>query len=131
MENTARIHMMGGAAIVVSSIKLEDWKLAEKYAPEALTITDDDGDPAFRVMTGAGAGSISKYGVVWGAYRSEEGNATVTVLLDEDLDDPKAAVMEIAGSALLDLIEMEQTLPDVLSSVREKMQKIESCITRI
>ena len=110
MENTARIHMMGAAAVVVSGVKLEDWKLVEKYAPDALTIVDEDGDPVFRVMTGSGGGSVNRYGVVWGTYLSEEGNATVTLLLDEDLDDPK---------------------PAAVSGVREKMKKIDSCITRI
>ena len=36
--NTARIQVLGCAAVVISAVDLKDWKLVEKHAPEALTI---------------------------------------------------------------------------------------------
>lgn len=30
LENTVKIYMMGAAAVIVSGVKMEDWKLAEK-----------------------------------------------------------------------------------------------------
>ena len=40
MENTAKIVILGAAAVLVSGVKLEDWKLVEKYAPEMMKIVD-------------------------------------------------------------------------------------------
>ena len=131
MENEVKVYMMGAAAVVVSGVKLEDWKLVEQYAPEALRIMDENGEPVFRVMTKKGSGSMNRYGVVWGSYLSEEGNATVTMLLDEDVENPKEAVMEVIGSALLDLAGIEKALPGAIEEIREKQKRIEAQITRV
>lgn len=131
MENEVKVYMMGAAAVVVSGVKLEDWKLVEQYAPEALRIMDENGEPVFRVMTKKGSGSMNRYGVVWGSYLSEEGNATVTMLLDEDVENPKEAVMEVIGSALLALAGIEKALPGVIEEICEKQKRIEKQITRV
>ncbi len=131
MENEAKVYMMGAAAVVVSGVKLEDWKLVEKYAPEALRIMDENGEPVFRVMTKKGSGSMNQYGVVWGSYLSEEGNATVTMLIDDDVENPKEAVMDVIGSALLDLEGIEKALPGIVEEIREKQKQIETQITRV
>jgi len=127
MENKARIHILGAAAVLVSTVKLEDWKLVEKYTPEALQIEDENGDPVFRIMTGAHTGTVNHYGIVWGNYPGEEGEATVTVLLDDEIEDKKAAVMDIAGTALLNLIRIEESLPEVIAEIHEKQKEIETC----
>ena len=131
MENTVKVHILGAAAVIVSGVKLEDWKLAEKYAPEKLTKIDEKGEPVFRVMTGACTGTINHYGVVWGNYPTEEGNATVTILIDEDVENKKEAVMDVAGSAVLELYEMEKEMPRILEGIREKKQRIEIRIAQI
>ena len=131
MENEVKVYMMGAAAVVVSGVKLEDWKLAEQYAPEALRIMDENGEPVFRVMTKKGSGSMNRYGVVWGSYLSEEGNATVTILIDDEVENPKEAVMEVIGSALLKLAGIEKALPGVIEEIREKQKRIEKQITRV
>ena len=133
MENTAKIHIIGAAAVLVSGIKLEDWKLAEKYAPEALTVLDEKGEPVFRVATGDGAGSMNRYGVVWGCenYRSGEGNATVTILFDHDVENREEAVMNVIGNGLVNLTEIEQAMSGILETVREKQQQTESRLHRM
>ncbi len=131
MDNMAKIYILGAAVVLVSGVKLEDWKLVEKYAPDALKIVNEKGEPVFRVMTDGGTGSINHYGIVWGSYTSEEGNATVTALLDEDVEDKKAAVMDVAGSALMDLVRIENSIPGIMEEIREKTRKIESLIDRV
>ena len=131
MENEAKVYMMGAAAVVVSGVKLEDWKLVEKYAPEALRIVDESGETVFRVMTQKGTGSMNRYGVVGGSYLSEEGNATVTILVDDEVENPKEAVMDVIGSALLDLADIEKDLPLIIKEIREKQKQIETQITRV
>ena len=129
MENTAKIVILGAAAVLVSGERLEDWELVQKYAPEALKRIDEDGEPRFRVMACRGAGSVNEYGICWGTYVSDEGNATVTVLIDEDVEDKKAAVMDIMGSALMDLMDIEKEIPGVIAEIREKQAALESHIS--
>lgn len=131
MANNPKIVILGAAAVLVSSVKLEDWKLVEKYMPEEMKIVNDEYDTLFQVTVGPGPGSVTKEGVNWGTYVSEEGNATVTVLIDDEVEDKKAAVMEIMGSALIDLMDMEKELPDVIVKIREKMKVMESFIHEV
>lgn len=131
MENTVKIHILGAAAVIVSGVKLEDWKLAEKYAPEKLKKLDENGDPVFRVMTSEGTGSVNHYGVVWGNYPTEEGNATVTVLFDAEVEDKKRAIMDVAGPAILELTELENAMPGILEDIHEKIRRMENHISRV
>ena len=131
MGNTAMIHILGAAAVLVSGVKLEDWKLVEKYAPEALKMVDENGEPVFRVMTDKGPGSVNRYGVVWGSYVTEEGYATVTLLLDENVEDRKEAVMDVVGSGLLNLNGIEERMAEIMEEIRGKTQKIGSLIVYV
>ncbi len=131
MENTAKIYIMGAAAVLVSGVKREDWELVEKYAPEMMKIVDEENEPVFRISTGTGGGSVNQHGIVWGSYLGEEGQATVTVLLDEEVDDKKAAVSDIMGSALLDLMEVEKEIPEIVKDIKQKIIDIDSHIIMI
>ena len=128
MEKTAKVYIMGAAAVLVSGVKLEDWKLVERYAPEALKIVDDNGEPVFRIAVGDGGGSVNKDGICWGTHASEEGYATVTVILDEEVEDRKEAVSSVMGSALLELIDMEKEMPGLLEQIHAQQERIESLI---
>lgn len=133
MENTAKIHIIGAVAVLVSGVKLEDWKLAEKYAPEALTVLNEKGEEVFRVSTGDGTGCMEQSRVVWGCenYRSEEGNATVTVIFDDEVKDREEAIMDVLGNGLVNLTEIEQAMPGILEKVREKQRQTESRLHRV
>jgi len=128
IDNAAKVEISGASAVLVSDIALEDWEKVKKYAPEALKIVDEDGDTIFKVSTCNGGGSINEYGVCWGSYTNEGGKATVTVLLDEDVDDKLSAVKEIMGTALLDLNDIEKDIPDLLKDIADKEAEIEKLI---
>jgi len=128
IDNAAKVTLSGAAAVVVSDINLEDWKRVEKYAPEALKIVEDEtGDVVFKVMTGDHGGSINKYGVVFGSH-TNSGKATVTVLLDEEVEDKVAALKDTIGSALLDLNDIERDIPEVLVEIQKREEEIEALI---
>ena len=130
MENTAKIYIMGAAAVLVSGVKLEDWKQIEKCAPEKLKIVDENtGEQVFMVSIGESGGSVISQEICWGSHVSNDGNATVTVLLDDSVDDKKDAVLDVMGSALLKLMEFEETVPQILDEIRKKRQEMEDCIT--
>ena len=129
IDNAATIEISGASAVLVSGVKLEDWKKVEKYAPEMLKIVDEDTDDViFKVTTCGGTGSANKYGVCFGAHTNEGGKATVTLLLDEDVEDKIQAVKDTVGSALIDLNEIENEIPNVLKDIEEKEAEIDKLI---
>jgi len=128
IDNAAHVDISGASAILVSDVTLEEWERVQKYAPEALKIVDEDGNAVFKVKTSEGAGSVNEYGVVFGTYMNDGGKATVTVLLGEKVDDKKAAVKDIMGSALIDLNSIEKELPTILKDIAEKEAEIDKLI---
>lgn len=128
IDNAAHVDISGACAILVSDVALENWERVEKYAPEALKIIDEEGETLFKVKTTCGTGSVNEYGVCFGTYTNEGGKATVTVALDEEIEDKKAAVKDIMGAALLDLNSIEKELPQVLKDIAEKEAEIEKLI---
>ena len=128
IDNAAHVEISGASAVLVSDVSLEDWQRVEKYAPEMLKVVDEDGDPLFAIKTCCGGGSVNKFGVCFGSYTNEGGKATVTVLLDEDIEDKNVAVKEIMGSALLELNSIEKELPDLLKEIADKEAEIEKLI---
>ena len=129
IDNAAHVDVSGSAAILVSDVTLEDWEKVEKFAPDALKIFDEETeDVIFKVATCGGTGSANKYGVCFGTHTNEGGKATVTILLDEDVEDKIQAVKDVVGSAVLDLNEIEQAIPDVLKDIATKEAEIDKLI---
>ena len=128
IDNAAHVDITGASAVLVSDVTLEDWKRVEKYAPEMLKIMDEDGDAVFKVKTGCGSGSINEYGVCFGGYTNEGGKATVTALIDEEVEDKLQAIRDIMGSALLELNNIEKEIPNVLKDIADKEAEIDKLI---
>ena len=129
IDNAAKVQISGASAVLVSDVALADWEKVEKYAPELLKIVDEDGDVLFKVMTGRGTGSVNEYGVCFGEHTNDGGKATVTFLFDAEVADKVQAVKDIAGNALLDLNEIEATIPDIMGEIAEKEAKIAELIS--
>ena len=128
MEEKVKVYIMGCAAVIVSTVALEDWKLVEKYAPEMLKVVDEEGNTVFTVRTDSGPGRCTHEGIVWGEAAEPDGKATITLLIDTDVDNKREAVMDICGSALLDLMDIEKEMPNLLKEIRENLEQIEDCI---
>ena len=131
IENIAKIHVLGCAAVVVSAFSLEDWKLVEKYAPDALTIVDEGGKTVFRVTTDSGPGCLVKDHAEFGASVTQDGKATITILLDPDNDDKMGMVKEALSGPLMDLIEMEKILPGIKDDVMKKLDQADAYISQL
>lgn len=131
MEKEAKIYILGATAVLISAAKLEDWKRVEKYAPDIMKIKDDCGEISFFIQTGEGGGSVTEEGISWGSYTSREGYATVTVLLDKDVENKKEAVTEVMGKALINLMSIEKALPQILDDIRVDETKIGGQIVEI
>ena len=127
-KEKVKVYIVGCVAVIVSTVALEDWRLVERYAPKKLTVVDEDGNTVFTVRTDCGGGRCTHDELVWGEAADENGKATITILLDTDIDNKREAVMDICGSALLDLMDIEKEMPNFLKEIREKLAKVESCI---
>lgn len=128
IDNAAKVEISGASAVLISDVALEDWKRVEKYEPDALKMFDEDDEPVFCVHTCTGGGSVNKYGVCFGSYTNDGGKATVTVLLDEGIEDKAQAVKDIMGSALIDLTAIEEQLPQIIEEIEKKEAEIDKLI---
>lgn len=129
IDNAAKVSIQGLAAVVVSDVKLDDWKRIEKMAPEMLELVDEETDEVeFRICTGEGPGTIDENGVVFDGSANANGSATVTVLLDPELEDKKTAVKDMVGRALLDLNKVEKEVPSILKDINDMEKEIDDCI---
>lgn len=128
IDNAAHVDISGASAVLVSDISLEDWQKIEKYAPDALKIVDEDGEPVFKVNTTAGGGSANEFGVSFGSYTNDGGKATVTSIIENGVEDKIKAVKEVMGTALLDLNEIEQNVPELLEEINKKEAEIDKLI---
>lgn len=92
-------------AIVSSNYTPEDFAKLRKFAPEALSVLDKDGDEVFSYAYQEGAVDkwpVSKYGIMFNAV-DNSGKAAVVVQLPQNLGDETAKkqwVAENLGAAL-------------------------------
>ena len=113
----AKITVAGDALVLSSKVRLEDYKLIAKYKPSALVLTDEDGDPLFRVSCGTG-GDVSEYGVVFPGATREGGYACVTMVfrIPEETD-IKDFIADNMGAAIINLEKIENSVPEVLRQI--------------
>ena len=128
----AQAVVMGSACIVKSTLKPEEIRTLKKLHPEELVMTDEDGDPVFAIDIDEGIpGTINSNGACFGNSTSENGNATITVLLDPETEDPVGMVYEKLGKALVNLDKMEKQLAEKIPELQEEERRVRSMISRI
>lgn len=130
----AKVTIIGNAAVITSSLKLEKIKLIEKNCPEALILKGGESgkEPIFRIGTTDGAGTISKYGAEFdGESRDGEKLATITLVFDLEggEGDVKEYFVDAIGGALAKLNEIEAALPAVVGKVEADRAEILASIT--
>ena len=130
IDNNANVVVAGHAAILTSAAKREDLVRILAFDPDALTLYDDETDePVFKVSVDDGPGSANENGVLFGSSVDQEGHAQVTVLLDPEEEDKLSMVRESLGSAILNLIQIEEDVPEILKSIEKKEAEINEHIT--
>lgn len=125
-SNTSMVHppkalVIGSACIIFSALTPEDIRDFQRYLPEALVQRDESGEPVFAIsLDEKSPGSLNQYGAVFSKRTNSDGNATITILIDPECEDPKKTVREQLGSALISLVEMEEKLMRKLKDLQEK-----------
>jgi len=123
----AQIKVAGGAAALVSTLKLEDIRLLEKHNPKALALYDGDKE-TFRVSAGD-AGSVSKFGVCFAsATRDAAGLAEITLPIPAGVTDVKEFAVEKIGAAVLQLNRVEAQATEALTGVKAELDRVRETV---
>lgn len=131
-DNGAEVKIAGSAAIVISSLTPDDIKRIKKFHPEAMVMVDENGDPVFAIdIDEETPGSINSNGACFSKTTDANGKATITVLLDPEIENPKETVYEQIGGALHNLKEMEEHIAEVLPDLEAEENEIKAMITCI
>lgn len=129
----AKIVVAGDAAVVTSTLKLEDIKTIEKYRPNELILKggEDGKEPIFRIGTTDGHGSINSVGASFGREASDgTGLASITMVLNNvPADEVKDFVVDRLGSAVIHLNALEAKLPEVLRDIAAERATVLQNIT--
>ena len=132
MDNAAAIKIVGGVAVIESSLKLEDIKKLAKYRPAALSLfegTGKDKEEVFQIGAGRGYGSISTYGASFGSHTTTDGKATITIEIPEGTEDPKAYIADKVGVAILNLNKVEAQFEAANTEIDDEIAAINANIT--
>lgn len=114
----AKIVLAGSVYVVVSDLKVEDIKDAQKYAPEALQILDEDGEVEFALCFGK-FGSINANGVCFdGETNDGTGKACITMPIPEGCGSAIDYIVDQVGPIRSKIKMIEERLPAALEQVK-------------
>ena len=129
-DNAASALLTGGALVIASSATLDQLRLLEKYRPEAMKLYDESGkNLLFHVGTCEGYGFLGAYGAAFGQFEDNEGHATITLQIPEDVTEKESWVMDTYGHALLKLNQIEQSYALRIAEARAEQEAIVELIT--
>ena len=131
-DNAAKIKIAGSACVIESAHPLKDIKLLEKFRPKALGLFEDaEGkkEEVFRVGTGKGNGSINAYGATFGSQASNDGKATITMMIPEGTENPKAWAADVIGVSIIKLNKVEAQFEAALAEVKKEQETVNATIS--
>ena len=131
-DNAAQAIVMASACVIKSTLTPEEIRNIKKLRPEMLEMVDEDGEPVFAIDIDENIpGTLNKYGACFGNAVSEDGKATITVVIDPAAEDPAKLVEEQFGHALLMLAEMEEAIAEEMPNLKAEERKIKAMISRL
>ena len=131
-DNAAKAKINGKAIVVTSAAKREDLAKLAKYRPEALTLTEGEGnhkEVVFKIGVTNGAGKIGTYSADFGEAVDKDGHATITIVMPDGVTNSKEWAQEHIGPALLKMNKIEAGLNATLESVKKEADEMAAAIT--
>ena len=124
----ANITIAGNSFVVTSTVSIADLELVKKNRPKALKIVDEETkEDLFAVSIGSN--SLNPFGINFGGVSNDEKKlATVTLPIPSDIEDALEYVAEKAGSAVVNLNRIEDTISEVLDDIRTEHKKVTDSI---
>ena len=131
-DNAAQAIVVGSACVVKSTMTPDEIKQMKKLHPEALVMYDETDEPMFAIdIDEEVPGSINVNGACFGKATSDDGKATITVVLDPTAEDPVDLVYEKLGKALDNLDKMEKKIAEIVPGLQEEDRRIRGMISRM
>lgn len=131
-DNGAQAIVVGSSCVVKSALTPAEIKRIKQFHPEALVMDDENGEPMFAIdIDEEMPGSINNNGACFGNATSNDGKATITVVLDPTAESTEDLVYERIGRALMHLRKMEEHLAEILPELDTEEREICSMITRL
>ena len=126
----AKTKIIRNTIIVESGFTYEQIEKLKKFSPEALHLTDKDGNVLFTAdLADKGAGSISKYGICYGKQADKTKKAAVTMTAPDDVKDVKQWFMDTVGVKMLKIHEVEAQYEAALATVDANIKAVQDGIT--
>lgn len=122
----SKVKIIGDAAVVTSTLKLEDIKLVKKHAPEALILKG--GEKNEDIIFGLSAkdnieGTINEFSITFGKEtRDEHKLAVLTINCGEAPEAIKEWFYDKYGNTIMNLNTLEGKLPAVIEGIKAKKQ---------
>ncbi len=127
----SRALLVGSACIVFSTLTPEEIKLFATFRPEALEMKDpDSGETFFHIeIDEEGPGSLNEDCAVFSDIPTEDGKATITILIDPGAKEHRRELVESKlGSAMARLNFLEEKLREQLPEVKAEQDTIRTWI---
>ena len=126
-----RATIMGCACVITSGLTVEQIEDFRKYLPEALKLTDEmSGEGVFSIDLDDGPGCITEEKAVFIRTRTPDGKATITVVLDPEIEDKRETVRDKIGASLVALNRLEEQLLGKLDELGETVRRMDNMITQ-
>ncbi len=130
-ERFGRAVILGCACVIISRLTVERYEQFRRYHPEALKLVDEDDNVLFSVDLDDGPGHIEPESACFSRTKTPDGMATITVVIDPEIEDKAEAIRDRFASALLHLDELEEHLLEKIGELEEEVRKVEEMISHI
>ena len=128
-----RATVMGCACVITSRLTVEQIETFQKYLPEALKLTEEASEKeVFSIgLDDDGPGSILEKKATFSRTRTPDGMATITLLLDPEVEDKAELVRDKIGKSLLALERLEGLLLEKLEDLTNTIHRMDEMICRL
>jgi hypothetical protein len=112
---------------LTSSLKVEDIALVKKYRPNALKKKDKDGNDIFAISYVEGRPCVAANGITFGSTSAEGGFAMITGEIPATLPEDTTAsdyVADKVGGVLAFIDELEKSIPDAVTAIKDERAKL-------
>lgn len=121
-----KTRILARQAVITAEMKYEDMEKIKKYAPDTMTMCDEDGNETFRVSVDQ-HDSVSPIGIT---FTDDGGQAMARIMIPSDVEDKKAYIAENFGVTITkagEIIEnMKAALEDVNQTIAAVVNSIET-----
>ena len=129
---TKRVIVMGCACVITSFLTVEQIENFRKYLPEALKLTDEtSGREVCSIELDDGPGSIVDGKVTFSRTKTPDGMASITLLLDPEIEDKAEMVKTQIGASLIALDRLETLLLERLKELESTMCRMDEMICQL